>query len=246
MKKGQTSSRGGYQDFLCPFTTVYVSQWDNGGYSHKGTKAYDITNGDGKRAAYYAPCDCKCVVTIPSYGQALWQSTKKVRLANGKIDYVTFITCHDNSFDAKVGLILKQGQQLGNMGTKSAAGNVTGVHCHFEIGYGQQKTLHKNKYNNWMINNEITPSEACFMDNTTIKKWKNTKYLKDVPVTKTMTVITPLNFRKTAGVKGKLICCIPKGKKVEYLGNTGKKDGYTWYKIKYNGNTGYAVKDGLK
>ena len=183
MKKGQKSTRGGYQDFLCPFTTVFVTQWDNGSYSHKGTKAYDVI-GDksGVRYPYYAPCDVKCVGIIPSYGQAIWQSIKKVRLANGNINYITFTTAHDNSFDAKVGQVIKQGTQLGNMGTKSALNNVTGVHCHLEIAYGKQTTMHLNKYKIYCFNNELTPSEACFMDGTVIKKWKNKRYLKDVPV----------------------------------------------------------------
>ena len=184
MKKGQTSKRGGYQDLLCPFTTVYVTQWSDTG-THRGSKAYDV-RGDqpGIRYPYYAPCDVKCVWTLASYGEAIWQSTNKVRFANGKIDWFTFTTVHDNSFDAKVGQVVKQGQQLGNMGNKPT--NVcTGVHCHIEGCYGRTNKLTKNKYGIYILksfNDEVLPRDAFFMDNTVIKKWYKPRYLKDVKV----------------------------------------------------------------
>jgi hypothetical protein len=179
MKKGQKSKHGGYQDLLCPFTTVYVTQFSGGNYTHKGTKAYDV-RGDkaGVRYAYYAPCDVKCVKIIPSYGEAIWQSINKVRFANGQIDYCTFTTVHDNSFNAKVGTIVKQGVQLGNMGTK---GNATGVHCHIEVSRGKKNNIYKNKYGNYMFmpySDEVLPRNAFFMDNTNIKKWYKPKYIK--------------------------------------------------------------------
>lgn len=184
MIKGQTSVRGGYQDLLCPFTTVYVTQWSDTG-THKGSKAYDVRGAEkGVRYPYYAPCDVKCVNTIPSYGEAIWQSTKKVRFANGKIDYYTFTTVHDNTFNAKVGQIVKQGQQLGNMGNKPT--NVcSGVHCHIEGCYGKTSTLVKNKYGIYILrsfNDEVLPRDTFFMDKTVIKKWYKPRYLKDVKV----------------------------------------------------------------
>lgn len=39
MIKGQTSRRWGIQDFLCPFTDMYITQGANMG-SHLGTEAY--------------------------------------------------------------------------------------------------------------------------------------------------------------------------------------------------------------
>ena len=32
MFKGQKSRRGGIQDFLCPFTDMYITQGSNGAY----------------------------------------------------------------------------------------------------------------------------------------------------------------------------------------------------------------------
>lgn len=205
MKKGQTSKRGGYQDLLCPFTTVYVTQWSDTG-THRGSKAYDV-RGDqpGIRYPYYAPCDVKCVWALASYGEAIWQSVNKVRFANGKIDYFTFTTVHDNSFNAKVGQVVRQGQQLGNMGNKPT--NVcTGVHCHIEGCYGKSDHLTKNKYGIYILksfNDEVLPRDAFFMDNTIIKKWYKPRYLKNVPVATPTT--SKKYYAKYNGKSGSLV-----------------------------------------
>ena len=185
MKKFQTSRRGGIQDFLCPFTDMFITQGSNGAYSHKGTMANDVrgTNA-GIRYPYYAPCDVKCIWIYPASGQACWQSLEKVRFANGKIDYATFMTCHDDTFDAYVGLVRKQGEQIGNMGTR---GNATGVHCHIEISQTKcsMSSWHKNNYGIYCFDEESDTDDSYFVDNTNIIEgmggnWKNTS---DVPVT---------------------------------------------------------------
>lgn len=184
MKKSQTSVRGGYEDFLCPFTDMYITQGANMKPTHQGTKANDVRGKQtGVRYAYYAPCTCKCIRAIPSYGQATWQSVNKVRFANGRIDYATFVTVHDDSFNTKVGQIVKQGQQLGNMGTK---GYATGVHCHIEIEQGNDTAWYKNKYGNYQLNNEYDTDDCYFVDGTNILNgmggnWKTTD---KVPVKK--------------------------------------------------------------
>lgn len=184
MKKFQTSRRGGIQDFLCPFTDMFITQGSNGAFSHKGTMANDVRGLQaGIRYPYYAPCDVKCIWTYPASGQACWQSLEKVRFANGKIDYATFMTCHDDTFDAYVGLVRKQGEQIGNMGTR---GNATGVHCHIEISQTKcsMTSWHKNNYGIWCFDEESDTDESYFVDNTNIIEgmggnWKNTS---DIPV----------------------------------------------------------------
>ena len=187
MKKNQTSIRNGIQDFLCPFTDMNITQGSNYG-THTGTMANDVASGtEGYKAPYYAPCDCKLIWSDPTNGQGMWQSLNKVRFANGNIAYATFVTAHDNTFDAVVGQVVKQGQQLGNMGDKAGnGGKTTGVHCHIEIA--------QNKYtiSNWQKNSQgiyCFPKEydtdACyFMDGTNILEGMggSWKYLKDVPV----------------------------------------------------------------
>ena len=184
MLKYQTSRRGGIEDFLCPFTDMYITQGSNGAFSHKGTMANDVRGRVvGIRYPYYAPCDVKCIWIFPNSGQACWQSLEKVRFANGKIDYATFMTAHDESFNAFVGQIVKQGEQLGNMGTR---GNATGVHCHIEISQTKctMSSWHKNKYGIYCFDEESDTDESYFVDNTNIiygmgGYWKHTT---DVPV----------------------------------------------------------------
>jgi ribosomal protein S8 len=156
------------------------SGYADGNFSHQGTRAVDVRGIEaGIRYPYYAPFDLRCVKTVPSYGEATWQSLEKVRFADGSVDYCTIETVHDNSFNAYVGMVVKQGNQLGNMGT---AGYATGVHCHIEFAKGKQR-LAKNSYGVWGLTNAVEIEGACFMDNTNIIVGvANWKYLKDVKV----------------------------------------------------------------
>ena len=174
--KGQKSIRGGIQDFLCPFTYMYISQGSGGAYSHKGIMANDVRGASaGVRYPYYAPCDCKCIKTYAITGQVMWQSLNKVRFANGRIDYATFMTAHDNTMDAKPGQVVRQGEQLGNMGNKGFA-NVTGIHCHIEVSQSKDTTWKPKatywsggkQYTNYGFNNEYDLDDCYFVDNTNI------------------------------------------------------------------------------
>lgn len=182
MQKGQKSVRGGIQDFLCPFTDMYITQGSNSPFSHRGIMANDVRGRiAGIRYAYYAPCDVRCVKVYRESGQAMWQSINKVRFANGRIDFATFMTVHDNSFDANVGQIVRQGDQLGNMGTK---GNATGVHCHIEVSQSANMSWTKNAYGNYHFQNEYDLDDCYFVDNTNILQgmggnWRRTN---QVPV----------------------------------------------------------------
>lgn len=182
MIKGQKSVRGGIQDFLCPFVDMFITQGSNSEFSHKGIMANDVRGVEkGVKYPYYAPCDVICVKTYKSSGQAMWQSTQKVRFANGRIDYATFMTAHDDSFDAYPGLKVPQGNQLGNMGT---IGFATGVHCHIQVSQSKDTSWYKNVYGIYQFNNEYDLDDCYFVDNTNILNCytANWKYLKDVPV----------------------------------------------------------------
>ena len=166
MYKGQKSVRGGIEDFLCPFTDMYITQGSNGNFSHKGIMANDIRGKvAGIRYSYYAPCTCKCIKTYPESGQVMWQSVNKVRFANGRIEYATFMTAHDNTMDAKIGQIVNQGDQLGNMGDK---GDTTGVHCHIQVSQSRDTTWYKNVYGNYKFNHEYDLDDCYFVDYTNI------------------------------------------------------------------------------
>ncbi len=177
MLKNQKSVRAGIEDFLCPFTDMYITQGSNSRFSHKGIMANDVRGIQvGVRYAYYAPCTVKCLKTYPSSGQVMWQSTNKVRFANGRIDYATFMTAHDDSMNVQIGQIVQQGEQLGNMGTK---GNATGVHCHIEVSQSADTSWIKNSEGNYHFNHEYDLDECYFVDNTNILNgmggnWKTT------------------------------------------------------------------------
>jgi hypothetical protein len=187
MYKGQKSVRGGIQDFLCPFTDMYITQGSQMG-SHRGTMANDVRGASaGVRYPYYAPCDCKLIWRDVSNGQGMWQSLEKVRFANGNIDYATFVTAHDNTFDAQVGQVVRQGEQLGNMGDKAGGGAyVTGIHCHIEIAQHKYdiSNWYKNGYGIWCFPNETDTDDCYFVDNTNIiyGMGGNWKYLSQIPV----------------------------------------------------------------
>ena len=166
MYKGQKSVRGGIEDFLCPFTDMYITQGSNSEFSHKGIMANDVRGIEsGVRYPYYAPCTCKCIKVYPESGQSMWQSINKVRFVNGNIDYATFMIAHDDSQDCYVGQVVEQGNQLGNMGTK---GNATGVHCHIQTEQGNDVSWYKNKYGIYQFNNEVDLDDMYFVDNTNI------------------------------------------------------------------------------
>lgn len=187
MKKGQTSRRGGTQDFLCCFESMYITQGSNMG-THKGTQANDVRGAQaGVRYPYYAPCDVKLIWCDKSNGQGMWQSLEKVRFANGNIDYATFVTAHDETFDAHVGQIVRQGEQLGNMGNKAGGGGKSfGVHCHIEIAQHKYDISNwkKNSYGIYCFPNETDTDDCYFVDNTNIiyGMGGNWKYLSNIPV----------------------------------------------------------------
>lgn len=189
MYAGQKSVRGGIEDFLCPFTDMYITQGSQMG-SHRGTMANDVRGASaGVRYPYYAPCDCKLIWFDKSNGQGMWQSVNKVRFANGNIDYATFVTAHDNSFDADktMGQTIPQGNQLGNMGDKAGGGAyVTGIHCHIEISQHKYdiSNWQKNGYGIWCFPNETDTDDCYFVDGTNIiyGMGGNWKYISQIPV----------------------------------------------------------------
>lgn len=191
MKAGQKSVTNGIENYLCPFTKMYISQGANGSFSHRGTMANDVTNGNGARAPYYAGCTLKLVWRDVSNGQGWWKNTKTVRLADGTIckpNELNIMTAHDETFDATIGLVVPQGNQLGNMGRKSSAAiQITGVHCHIEHGIGANAKWVKNKYGIYCFDNEKDTDSCYFCDNTQILNMHtaNWKYLKDAPTQST-------------------------------------------------------------
>lgn len=192
MRAGQKSVRASIEDFLCPFTDMYITQGARGNFSHKGTCSNDVRGlYPNVRYDYYAPCTVKCLRLYPETGQSMWQSVNKVRFANGRIDYATFMLAHDDNLynNAWVGKVVTQGDKLGTMGTKGVA---TGVHCHIQISQSKDEAWIKKAsfyydgktYPIYGFNNEYDPDYCYFVDNTNIiegmgGEWKVTS---DIPV----------------------------------------------------------------
>ena len=156
--------------------------------THRGTGANDVRGSyAGVKYPYYAPCDCKLIWRDLANGQGMWQSLEKVRFANGNIDYATFVTAHDNSFDAQIGQIVRQGEQIDNMGDKAGnGGKVTGVHGHIEIAQHKYdfSNWQKNRYGIYCFPDETDTDDCYFVDNTNIIYGfgGNWKYLSQIPV----------------------------------------------------------------
>ena len=190
MRKNDKSVRGGIEDFLCPFEDMYITQGSNGKYSHRGTMANDVRGKEvGKRYLIYAPCDIVCLKLYPSSGQAMFQSKRKVRFANGRIDYATFMVAHDNTMDCYVGQEFKQGESFFQMGDKGFA---TGIHTHIQISQSSDIAWYKNEYGIYKFHNEYDTDDCYFVDNTNILNGMggNWKLTKDVPVEENPVYIT--------------------------------------------------------
>ena len=156
----------GYEYFMCPMTEFKITQVENVG-THLGTKAVDFASGTaGYRAPYYAPATVKCIKTIPSYGEATWQTVNKVHCPNGYFGIVTFETVHDNTFNAYVGMVIKQGQQLGNMGD---AGRANGVHLHIEFTQSANGNMAYNSYGIYTFTaTESYVDDTFYVDDTNV------------------------------------------------------------------------------
>lgn len=193
----------GLEYFMCPFTDFYLTCGPNESKYHMGIMAVDVRGKEaGVRYAYYAPATSKCIRTYPESGQVMWQTVNNVRCSNGYVGKVTYMTVHDDSMDAYAGLVVPQGNQLGNMGTK---GNATGVHCHIEHSQSADTTWFKNSYGNWSFNREVDPEDVWYMDDTNIiHGYGNWKYIgtpiAPTPTTESDQILYPGSKVKFDGV----------------------------------------------
>lgn len=137
----------GYQVALFPLPGFSISQTDYGTFSHHGGEEYWATDylaiGSNGQRLYRQPCfapvDIKCVFINQAEAMAVWESTERVHLANGMIDYLTITCYHDNdiengTYPYRVGQVINQGYVFFKTGT---GGTATGDHLHLETGYGR-------------------------------------------------------------------------------------------------------------
>lgn len=178
-----------------PFKTMTITQSYTGSTSHyphtKGNyRDYPIdeAGADYGRDPFYAPCRLK-VVRIYGVGNGgtntVWlESTEKVKLANGKTDYVTIMLIHPNDSDLRrlyVGQTFNKGDIVCYEGTDGATGN----HIHMSVGMGTMTCggWVQNSYGKWVLSTShgtIRPEEAFFIDPkfTKIKQTKGIVFKK--------------------------------------------------------------------
>ena len=160
----------GYEVMLFPLPYMNISQDEYGQWSHQDILAMDFlgwnANGRVYNCDYYAPCSCTCIAsTDPSANNRIWQSNNKVHLADGTLDYVCWVTAHDNNPPA-IGTVCSQGAVMGHTGT---AGNVTGDHLHLNIAKGTYDNwVQVPPSYNWELKNSMHIYNACYVNDTVI------------------------------------------------------------------------------
>ncbi len=89
MRAGQRMvGRDGKEVMLFPLEYLYITQGENGSFSHQGIFAIDFvewsTNGQVLNAPMYAPCSCRCVAIIDTYNNGrVFQSLDRVHTPDG-------------------------------------------------------------------------------------------------------------------------------------------------------------------
>ena len=175
MKANQTLvASDGHEVALFPMPYLYMTQDEGGGFSHAGTYNIDLVGFNGSsvitNAPVYAPCTMKVVNYMPSYSGGhgvTFESTNKVHLANGQLDYLTILFMHANTPQyTKVGQVVKQGQLCYRTGVY---GYVTGDHLHTCCGQGHWRGLVQRAGGNWDLANRIHYWNGVYVNDTTVK-----------------------------------------------------------------------------
>lgn len=163
----------GYEVALFPMPYLYMSQDEEGDYSHQGTYNIDLlgwgVNGRIYQAPIYASCTMKVVDIKLSYewgNTVVFESVNKVHLPNGSLDYLTLSFAHDNNPPiTTVGTIVTQGSLCYHTGTY---GNVTGDHTHTCAGEGQYQGFSQRSTGNWDLTNRMHYWDAVYVNDTII------------------------------------------------------------------------------
>ncbi len=156
--------------------TLYVTcNVSNHAYnsSYPYRKPIDIIDNVSGNGNAYAPFDCKVVAKSTSNGNTVaFESTSKVKFANGTVDYVTFMVAHDDNIsNISIGNTYSQGSviyQEGNAGTSS------GSHIHLEVARGAYSRRSSSSQSIWSFvrnqSNVMYPHDVFFLyEGTSIK-----------------------------------------------------------------------------
>lgn len=174
------------QYLIYPTKKMNITQNYDGAYthydeSHGNPKAYPIDENCGSplRDYFYAPCDVivKRVYGVGASGtNTIWlESTKKVKLANGKESYVTIRVTHPNDDTLKGIKIGQQYKQKSKIFKEGKDGRATGNHFHIEVSTCKFVDLDSNGWKKndrgvWVTTpNAIKPELAFYVDTSFTK-----------------------------------------------------------------------------
>ena len=163
----------GYEVALFPMPYLNMSQDEGGDYSHQGTYNIDFlgwgANGRIYRAPIYAPCTMRLVAYNAGYdwgNTAVFQSTERVHLPNGSLDYLCIAFGHDsNPPVTTVGSVVSQGGLCYHTGSY---GNVTGDHVHACVGQGNYQGFTRRSTGNYDLTNRIHFWDGVYVNGTVI------------------------------------------------------------------------------
>lgn len=178
----------GYEVCLFPLEYMYITQGENGQYSHQGTLNIDFqgygANGRILQCPYYAPVSCTCVAGGGVDNWRVFTSNDKVHLADGTLSKVTWVQMHDNN-PPSVGSSYSQGDLIGHTGK---AGNVTGDHVHLNFALGTYAGWHRVSSGQSELINSMHIYDACYVNDTVLVQDYNypwVEYTGPIPPTPT-------------------------------------------------------------
>lgn len=149
----------GKQNSVFPLEYMYLTQGENGSYSHQGTLAMDFQgmssyNTRMYHCPYYAPVDLVLVARPDDANHVyVYTSITEVNFIDGTSDYLTIMFNHDNSV-YNLNRRVNQGLEIGKTGTYGN-GSSSGVadHVHIEAKKGVWEGLIQNSQGVWCMKN---------------------------------------------------------------------------------------------
>lgn len=171
MRANTQYTSGNIELAVFPLEALYITQGENGSFSHQGSFAIDfvgwdtINNHQITHCPYYAPCDLKMIDIADNNSHSyVYQSLNKVKLINGEYDYLNLLVAHDDNAYS-LGRVVYQGGLLGNTGTY---GNVTGDHVHMECKIGSYNGMYHNNQGTYMMRNASHLYQALGVNDTAL------------------------------------------------------------------------------
>jgi len=119
-----------------PIKYLYVTQGENGDFSHVDSLAMDFV-GTTPNYPYYAPFDCECIGRNDTEAILTYKSIDRVMCADGVPRNIVFRCIHDENLMFVPGDFIMKGELIGHTGN---AGNSAGDHLHLDAWEGTEFT----------------------------------------------------------------------------------------------------------